>query len=128
MNDLCLFLVKIHNLTNRKLKLTINLILMETLNQVLKVLFQEVRSEDIISLILSTSGSYNNFDCLVKEDIFVRQLLHVDTAMTLDHAEVVYHVLHDEWAQPNIHDYVLMYSKKQISLIYYFIFLMIKFI
>lgn len=85
---------------------------METLNQVLKVLFQEVRSEDIISLILSTSGSYNNFDCLVKEDIFVRQLLHVDTAMTLDHAEVVYHVLHDEWAQPNIHDYVLMYSKK----------------
>lgn len=83
---------------------------METLNQVLKVLFQEVRSEDIISLILSTSGSYNNFDCLVKEDIFVRQLLHVDTAMTLDHAEVVYHVLHDEWAQPNIHDYVLMYT------------------
>lgn len=63
---------------------------METINQVLKVLFQEERSEDVIDRILLKSSKYSDFDSLVDSDIFARQLLHVDAAKTLDHAAIIY--------------------------------------
>lgn len=85
---------------------------METINQVLKVLFQEVRSEDIIDRILLKSSKYSDFDSLVDGDIFARQLLHVDAAKTLDHAAVIYNVLRDKWSKPNPQDYSLMYCKQ----------------
>ena len=85
---------------------------METINQVLKVLFQEVRSEDVIAQILKCSDMYNNFDSLVDEGIFSRQLLHINAAKTLDHADIIYHVFRDEWSMPNTHDYNLMYCKQ----------------
>ena len=53
---------------------------METINQVIKVLFQEVRSEDVISYILKGSDSFHNFDSLVDSDIFARQLIHVNAS------------------------------------------------
>ena len=84
---------------------------METINQVLKVLFQEVRSEDVITQILKVADTYHNFDSLVDQGIFARQLLHVNASETLDHAGIVYHVFRDEWSMPNMHDYNLMYCK-----------------
>lgn len=84
---------------------------METINQVIKVLFQEVRSEDVISYILKGSDSFHNFDSLVDSDIFARQLIHVNAAKTLDHAEIIYNVLRDEWSMPNDQDYHLLYCK-----------------
>lgn len=84
---------------------------METVNQVLKVLFQEVRCEDVIDRLLDNSGKYQNYAVLVDEGSFTRQLLHVDVAKTLDHADIVYHVLRDEWSRPHRNDYELMYSK-----------------
>ena len=86
--------------------------MMETINQVLKVLFQEVRSEDVMAQILKCSDMYNNFDSLVDEGIFSRQLLHINAAKTLDHADIIYHVFRDEWSMPNTHDYNLMYCKQ----------------
>ena len=56
---------------------------METINQVLKVLFQEVRSEDVITQILKVADTYHNFDSLVDQGIFARQLLHVNASETL---------------------------------------------
>lgn len=85
---------------------------METINQVLKVLFQEVRSEDVIDRILLKSSKYSDFESLVDSDIFARQLLHVDAAKTLDHAAVIYNVLRDKWSKPNQQDYSLMYCKQ----------------
>lgn len=85
---------------------------METINQVLKVLFQEVRSEDIIAQVLSKTNNFSDFDSLVDCDIFARQLLHVDGAKTLDHAIVIYNVLRDKWSMPNLQDYNLMYCKQ----------------
>lgn len=84
---------------------------METINQVIKVLFQEVRSEDVISYILKGSDSFHNFDSLVDSDIFARQLIHVNAAKTLNHAEIIYNVLRDEWSMPNDQDYHLLYCK-----------------
>lgn len=85
---------------------------METINQVLKVLFQEVRSEDIIEQVMSKSCKYSDFDSLVNGEIFARQLLHVDGAKTLDHAYITYNVLRDKWSKPNSQDYNLMYCKE----------------
>lgn len=85
---------------------------METINKVLKVLFHEVRSEDVIHQVLSNAKRYSNFESLVDKDIFARQMLHIDEVKTLDQAEVDYQVLHDKWALPNEHDYNLMYSKE----------------
>lgn len=85
---------------------------METINQVLKVLFQEERSEDVIDRILLKSSKYSDFDSLVDSDIFARQLLHVDAAKTLDHAAIIYNVLRDKWSKPNPQDYSLMYCKQ----------------
>lgn len=85
---------------------------METINQVLKVLFQETRSDDIMDKVLRNSEPFSPFHSLVDEDIFARQLLHVDVAKTIDQAEVIYHVFSDEWARPNEKDYDLRYSKE----------------
>lgn len=85
---------------------------METINQVLKVLFQETRSDDLIDMVLESADSFSPFHSLLDEDVFARQLLHVDVAKTIDQAEVVYHVLSDEWARPNEGDYNLKYSKE----------------
>lgn len=84
---------------------------METIIQVLKVLFQEVRSEDVISQVMSNSCKYSDFDSLVDSEIFARQLLHIDAAKTLDHAYITYNVLRDKWAMSNSQDYNLMYCK-----------------
>ena len=85
---------------------------METISQVLRVLFQEMRSEDVIDRILQKSGKYSDFESLVDSDIFARQLLHIDAAKTLDHAAVIYNVLRDKWSKPNQQDYCLMYCKQ----------------
>lgn len=85
---------------------------METINKVLKVLFHEVRSEDVIRQVISNTKRYSNFESLVDKDIFARQLLHVDEVKTIDQAEVDYQVLHDKWSLPYEHDYNLMYSQE----------------
>lgn len=72
---------------------------METLNQVLKVLFQETRSEDILEAYLDRQTEYSGMNRFTDVDMFGRQMVKVNLAHTLDQAEVLYHVLCDKWSQ-----------------------------
>ena len=82
---------------------------METLNQVLKVLFEETRSEDVIDTYIDKSVKYIGSERFVDERIFCQQMVRVNMAHTLDQAEVLYHVLSDKWSKEDTCVHELLY-------------------
>lgn len=82
---------------------------METINEVLKVLFLETKPEDLIARLVDGSVGYSDFDSFVDKDIFSRQIINNSHAKSIDQAEIVYNVLHDEWSLPDMGDYDLKY-------------------
>lgn len=85
---------------------------METLNQVLKVLFEETRSEDVIDAYLDKRVKYVGIGRFVDERIFCQQMVRVNMAHTLDQAEVLYHVLSDKWSKEDTCVHELLYCKE----------------
>ena len=53
---------------------------METLNQVLKVLFEETRSEDVIDTYIDKCVKYIGIERFVDERIFCQQMVRVNMA------------------------------------------------
>lgn len=73
---------------------------MDTLSLIIKVLFRETRSEDVIASLLNTTES-----CSLADDVnakrFCQRGVEVDWAKTIDQANAVYDVLCDKYAMPD---------------------------
>lgn len=85
---------------------------MDAIRDVLKVLFQENRSEDVIDNLLFRRS---NACCSLSmpKDIFLRQLLHIESARTLDQAAIVYHVFLDSWSNEDKKEHDLQFAEQQ---------------
>ena len=85
---------------------------METLNQVLKVLFEETRSEDVLDAYLDRNTKCAGIKRFIDEKAFCQQMVRVNMAHTLDQAEVLYQVLCDKWSKVDTCVHELLYCKE----------------
>lgn len=85
---------------------------METLNQVLKVLFEETRSEDVLDAYLDRNTKCVGIERFIDEKAFCQQMVRVNMAHTLDQAEVLYQVLCDKWSKVDTCVHELLYCKE----------------
>lgn len=68
---------------------------METIAQVLRVLFLETKSDDVIDSWLSQFSCGKYQDSEINQGVFSRQLVTISMANTLDQGKVIHQVLVD---------------------------------
>lgn len=85
---------------------------METIAQVLRVLFQETKSDDVIDSWLHQGDFGEYLDHAIDNDLFSRQLVTVDFAKTIDQGNVIGKVAMDKLFRVDTEMPTLTFSKK----------------
>lgn len=85
---------------------------METIAQVLSVLFQETKSDDVIDswLFQSDNGKYLDMD--INQELFTRQLVTISMANTLDQGNIIHQVVEDKLMKEDKDCQNLVFSKR----------------
>lgn len=84
---------------------------MENICQILKVLFVETKSDDVIESWLQQKGLEGYLGNKLDIDLFSRQLSHIDPSKTLDQGNIVGRVVKDKYFQKNENDSQLTFCK-----------------